>query len=268
MYPFKTIRFNKDAGIYRLTLNRPEVKNALSKLMISEMTEAVMDAAEDSNARVLLIDHEGDVFCAGADMADLIRLNNREDGLQYARLLFDLLNSIEKSPIPVVLSARGNVFGGGIGILAAADVSFLDETCRLCFSEVKIGMVPAVVSSFVLKKIPSGIARELMLTAREFTAHEAQSYGLISFALPADLLEKQLKIAIQTLLSNKKKALAVCKEMIFTSSRIAWHGAIREYTTELFADLLFNEETREAMQAFLQRKNINNTDKDKNDRTK
>ena len=251
-FPYKTVRLTReDSGISRLILSRPEVRNALSRLMISEMTEAVMDVQDDTATRALVIDHEGDIFCAGADLTDLSESGNREEGLQYARLLFDLLDLIEKSPFPVVVTAHGSVYGGGIGLLAAADITFLTENCRLCFSEVKIGMVPAVISSFVLKKISSGRARELMLSAREFDAHEALDYGLASFVLPADQLQQQVNLYLQALVSNKQKALEECKKMIFTSSRITWLGAAREYTTGIFADMLFSKEARESIRSFL-----------------
>ncbi|MGB9746926.1 MAG: enoyl-CoA hydratase/isomerase family protein [Bacteroidales bacterium] len=254
IFPFKTIRLTSEKGVYTLTLNRPEAKNALNRLMISEMTEAVMEAADNSTARLLVFDHEGDVFCAGADLTDLSESTSREEGLQYARLLFDLLESIEKCPFPVIVSAHGNVYGGGIGILAAADISFLTENCRLCFSEVKIGMVPAVISAFVLRKVSSGRARELMLTAREFDAREALEYGIVSFVISPENEKKHLDTILQSLLSNKQKAMAACKNMIFTTSRISWLGAVKEYSTSLFADLLLAQEAREAIASFVERK--------------
>lgn len=252
LFPYKTVRLTKeDGGICRLTLSRPEVKNALSRLVISEITEAVMDVQEDVSTRTLVIDHEGDIFCAGADLSDLSELNSREEGLKYARLLFDLLDLIEKSSFPVVVTARGNIYGGGIGLLAAADITFLTENCRLCFSEVKIGMVPAVISAFVMKKISAGRARELMLSAREFDAHEALDYGLASFILPVDQLQQQVKLYLQYVVSNKQKALEECKKMIFTTSRITWLGAARDYTTGIFADMLFSSEAQESVKSFL-----------------
>lgn len=261
-FPYKTLRLTKEnSGIYRLVLNRPEVKNALNRTMLAEMTEAVMDVQEDEATRALVIDHEGDTFCAGADLSDLSKLESREEALQYARLLFDLLDLTEKSPFPVIVTAHGNIYGGGIGLLAAADITFLTENCRLCFSEVKIGMVPAVISAFVLKKISSGSARELMLSAREFKANEALEYGLASFVLPADQLQQQVNLYLQTLVANKQKALAECKKMIFTASRITWLGAARDFTTGVFADMLLNQDARESIKSFLSAKKMKGQNK-------
>lgn len=167
-------------SVYSITLNRPEKHNAFDAEMIKSVTAAVQEIPAD--ARLALFSGNGKSFCAGADVsymklqATFSEEQNRED----ARKLAAMFEAIYQLPVPTVVYAHGNIFGGGLGILAACDIAIASDDARFCFSEVKLGIIPAVISPFVLRKTGVGFARRYFQSGEIFSAEIAEKAGLIS----------------------------------------------------------------------------------------
>ncbi len=161
----------REGQIARVRLNRPEVGNAMSDVTLRELTAAFRAAGD---ARAVIVTGEGKHFCAGADIEWMKKGGGKDD----ARLLVDMLSAVQECPAPVIVAAHGAVYGGGLGLLAACDVAVVAENARFCFSEVKLGIMPAVISCFVLPKIGVANARRYYLTAEVFDAAAALRMGL------------------------------------------------------------------------------------------
>lgn len=202
--------------VVTLWLNRPEVKNALNEMMITEFTEAVQSLNQHADLRVLVIRGRGDGFCAGADLNYMQKTGSQsfDENVQDARRLVSLFSAISSTNLPVVAYVNNYVIGGANGIVAAADIAIAVEGSRFAFSETRIGLVPGVISPFVLRKAQHGNVRDWMLTGRSFTAPEALAAGLIQYIEPTSAPESILNKVIQHLLSASPTAIAACKNLI------------------------------------------------------
>ena len=174
------ITTNFENFVYSITLNRPEKHNAFDAEMIKAITAAVHELPPD--ARLVLFSGNGKSFCAGADVS-YMRLQatfSEEQNRDDAKKIAQMFEAIYELTVPTVVYAHGNIFGGGLGILAACDIAIASDDAKFCFSEVKLGVIPAVISPFVLRKTGVGFARRYFLSGEVFSAEVAESAGLIS----------------------------------------------------------------------------------------
>ena len=178
----KHIKLEESDGVLRIALSRADKRNAFHPEMIKELTKAFKDAAK-SKARALVLSGEGESFCAGGDldwMKSMAKFSDKEN-LKDSEQLFDMFEAARVCPLPILGRAHGHAMGGALGLLAICDIVAAETQTQFCFSEVKIGLVPAVISSFCIDKMNPSKARELMLTGKLFTASEALEAGLIHF---------------------------------------------------------------------------------------
>lgn len=241
--------------VSRVTLARPSARNAMNAAFLGELETVFRALARDEAVRAVLVDSEGPDFCAGADV-DWMRAGGRmapEEGEKDARRFADMLSAVEECPVPVVVAARGNVFGGGLGLLAACDVALLADDARLCFSEVKLGIMPAVISCWVLPKIGIANARRWYLTAELFGAREAVAMGLAHEAVPAAELAGRADKAAASVLKNGPRAVRTAKAMI---PRIAAAPLAErvDMTVETLVRLRSSPEGQEGLTAFLEKR--------------
>ncbi len=194
-----------------IILNRPEVKNAFHPEMISEVTQTFQSLKSDQSIKAVLIKGEGSVFCAGADLNWMREMVNYsfDQNIQDSEKLWDMFEAIRQTEAPVFVKAQGSVFGGALGILACADYVFAEESTKFCFSEVKLGLAPAVISSFILRKCQDSFIRPLMLSAEVFDTDAAEGVGLIHSRYHSDisddrLLEKFSNNGLQAMRETKK----------------------------------------------------------------
>ena len=177
----KIENLESDSKIKVLTLNRPEVKNAFHPEMISEITAFFRQEHQQNSSRLIIMKGEGDVFCAGADlnwMKDMVNFSIEENLVDSGKL-WDMFESVLHCQVPVVALAQGAVMGGGLGLLVAADYVLAEEKTVFCFSEVKLGMAPAIISGFITRKIADAFCRPLMISGETFDTGAAQKIGLI-----------------------------------------------------------------------------------------
>ncbi len=173
--------FEKDSSIKIVSLNRPGIKNAFHPEMISEITSIFLSAHSENNLKLIVLKGEGTVFCAGADinwMKDMINYT-LEQNLADSAILWEMFQAIQTCRTPVIGIAHGAVFGGALGLLSCCDYVFAEEKTKFCFSEVKLGLAPAIISGFISRKISDAFYRPYMLSAEIFTASDAKNMGLI-----------------------------------------------------------------------------------------
>ncbi len=257
MNKYETIEFDIDHGIGTLWLNRPEVQNAFNSYMISEIIECLEEAEQNPEVLALIIRGREKVFCAGADiqwMKNFSKLSYSEDYQQNLHLArcFYMIYTFSKPTIAVV---HGAAFGGANGILAACDMAYALQDAVFSFSEVKIGIIPATISPYIIKRTGESNARELMLTGRRFNGEEAEKKGLINQSFHSvDAMEEYLQQILEELYTSSPQAMASCKELIFNITKSQNFNETIDYTARMIADARASEEGQEGMAAFLEKR--------------
>lgn len=250
-----SILTNRSGPVLTITLNRPESHNALTPEMIASLTRLFREVADDATVRVIVLAGNGRSFCAGADLAhmraaaDFSFEQNRADG----EAIFDLMLAVDECPKPVVVRVQGVAIGGGAGLVSCCDSVVADEKAAFGFSEARLGIVPAVISPFVLAKIGSGAARELFLTGERFDAMTARTIGLVQHVVGGVELDAAVAGRVEQLLQAAPGAQAAIKTLI-RAARYQPPAAMRDYTTQLIAERRASDEGREGMSAFLERR--------------
>jgi methylglutaconyl-CoA hydratase len=249
------LRLRRDGPIARLTLARPEVRNAINDEMVARLAHAARQLSEGDRPRALLIEGEGPAFCAGADlnwMTRMVGYSHEENMLDASRIaiMFQVLNAL---PFPVVARVHGAALGGGAGLAAIADVVVAEDTAVFGFTEVKLGILPAVISPYVLAKIGSSAARELFLTGARFTATRAREIGLVHHVVAAEQLDATVERLLRELLTSGPEAMAAAKALI---ARIACElpEDVIGLTSESIARQRVSREGQEGMKAFLEKR--------------
>ena len=259
MTNYQHIEFELDNKIGTIWMNRPEKHNAMNAEMIGEIIDCFESVSELDDVRVVVLRGKGKSFCAGADLnymkgiASFGFQENYEDSLKLAKC-FNAIYTCKKPTIAVV---HGAAIGGANGLLAACDFVYCHEETKFAFSEVKLGIAPATISPYVVKRTGEYNARDLMLTGRRFLGHEAEKYGLANKSLNETELEEQLKLTIKFLMTSGPDAMAACKELLYTiSNKLDFENSI-DYTAKLIAELRASKEGQEGMASFLEKRKPN-----------
>lgn len=245
-----------DRGVVTLTLNRPTVHNAFNAELVAALSEA-LERIADEGARVLILTGEGHSFSAGADlnwmrdMASADESENRED----ARLLAAMLRRLDQLPCPTIARVNGHAFGGGVGLIACCDLSVALEHARIGLTEVRLGLVPATISPFVVPRIGISHARRYMLTGERMDAQTAQRIGLLTDIVPPGQLDGHIADLVDLLLAGGPKAQARVKSLIrLVSSSQADAEELDRRTSETIAALRVSREGQEGLSAFLEKR--------------
>lgn len=204
-------------AVLTLTLDRPEVRNALSAELVGALTQAVQEAGRDESVRVIVLTGTGRAFSAGADLAALQALStaSAEANLADSEHLADLFKAIYHSPKPIVAKVQGHAIAGGCGLAAVCDLSYVSADAKLGFTETRIGFVPAIVSVFAVRKLGEGAARDLLLRGRLLDASEAARLGLVTEAVPADELDDVVDAVCHELATETSaSAVALTKRLL------------------------------------------------------
>ena len=246
------VRITVEDGIARVAMTRPERKNAFAPEMIESLRAAFRAIGKRNDIRAVVLSGDGDVFSAGADLdwmrkaADYSFSENVADALRLA----DCLEALRECPKPVVARVQGAAMGGGAGLVAAADIAVVADDTVFAFSEVRLGLVPAVISRFVLPRIGEAAARELFLTGERFDAAHAHSIGLVARVVRAADLDTAVNQRLEALAAGGPAAQSAVKRLI---SRVAADpDGSREYTARMIAACRASEEGRDGMTAFLE----------------
>jgi methylglutaconyl-CoA hydratase len=238
------LRVEREGAVLRLTLARPETRNAFDETLLAELATAFVDVGK---ARAVVLAGEGKSFCAGADIAWMrasIELDY-DANVAEANALRRTLLAIDECPAPVVAAVQGHAFGGGAGLVACADIALAHEQARFAFSEVKIGIIPAVISPFVLRKIGESAARRYFLTGERFDAHTALRIGLVH-EVTGDL-DAALARVLDELETAGPRAARHAKKLVLDRP----DGA---ETARRIAERRTSDEGQEGLRAFLERR--------------
>ena len=242
-------------GVLRVSLNRPEVRNAFDEEVIAALTALAKDAARDPTLRAIVLSGEGPAFCAGADLGWMMKAvaYTRQDNLRDAEDLARMLELLDSLPVPLIGRVHGAVLGGGVGLVAVCDIVVASDDAVFAFSETKLGILPAVISPYVLAKIGASAARELFLTGARFDAVRARELGLVHRVASAASIDDVVDGYLGEILTSAPSALAAAKELIkeIHGSRPA---EVIGLTTLRIAEQRVSAEGQEGMRAFLEKR--------------
>jgi len=242
------VRYEASAGVATLTMDQPANRNALTPSLLNGLGDGFSYALADPSVRVAVLTNTGPAFCAGAD------LSGRSDAVVEARFgLADLLNTILDFPKPVVARIAGHCMGGGVGLAAACDLSVAEDTVRFGFTEVRIGVAPAIISVVCLPKLRRGDALELFLTGERITAARAAEVGLITSAAPASRLDSVVSDLVGKLAAGGPIALNAAKRLVFDVPHWERENAFVR-TTEVSQTLFASDEAAEGIAAFREKR--------------
>ena len=250
-----SILSDREGSVLRLTLNRPDVRNAFDEELIAALTAAAAAAAEDRSLRAVVLAGTGKAFCAGADigwMAKAIAYSHREN-LADAEDLARMLERLDTLALPVIGRIHGAALGGGVGLAAVCDMVIAADDTVFALSEVKLGILPAVVAPYVLRKIGVSAARELFLTGARFGAARAQQIGLVHEVVPPAELDAAVARRLAEVLSAGPRAVGIAKALLREIAGANPRDVIG-LTTNAIASQRVSEEGQEGLRAFLEKR--------------
>ncbi|HXG42473.1 MAG TPA: enoyl-CoA hydratase-related protein [Dehalococcoidia bacterium] len=251
----RVVEVSREGPVARIVLCRPQVHNAFDEHLIAQLHEAFRRLATDEGVRVVVLAAEGPSFCAGADLDWMRRAASwgEEENRRDAAALAAMLRAVAECPRPVVARVHGNAFGGGVGLVAAADLAVAAAPAQFAFSEVRLGLAPATIAPHVVEKIGPGWALRLFLTGERIDAHQALRIGLLYRVVPPEELDTAVDEVVRLLLLGGPQAQAACKELVRRVARE--RGAqVDDYTARLIASLRSGDEGQEGVRSFLEKR--------------
>jgi methylglutaconyl-CoA hydratase len=244
--------------IATITMRRPEVHNAFNAQLVQDLQAAFTGLIQDTRLHAVILTGDGPSFSAGADLSMMKEAAtfSQEQNLSDALRLADLFDIINTFPCPVIARVNGTAMGGGVGLLAVCDIVIAAETARLAFSEVKLGIAPAVISPYVVRKIGETHARVLFVTGERFSAARAREIGLVHTVVKLEELDAAIEKIVKELLRSGPAALRACKQLALNVGRMD-HDTARRYTAEMIATLRVSLEGQEGLRSFLEKRDPN-----------
>ncbi|GAB3034041.1 enoyl-CoA hydratase/isomerase family protein [Bowmanella dokdonensis] len=243
-------------GVATVTLNRPEKHNAFDDTLIHELTRLFKQAGEDPKVRVLVLAANGKSFCAGADANWMKRMAGYsfEENVTDAKALAMMLHTLNFLPKPSIAKVQGAAFGGAVGLIACCDMAIGSKMSKFCLSEVKLGLIPATISPYVIEAIGKRTARRYFTTAEVFSAHRASDLGLLSEAVTEEELDQTVEDLIAQILKNSPDAVAAAKQLIFDVTEPSDDEELMEKTSLRIATIRVSEQGQEGLNAFLEKR--------------
>ena len=253
---FETLNFQIESQLATVTLNRPDVRNAFNETTIAEITQVFQQLDADTSVRAVVLAANGPAFCAGADlkwmkkMADYTHAENLADAGQLAAMLA----AIYRCSKPVVAKVQGDCYAGGMGLVAACDIAVSVDTANYCLSEVKLGLIPATISPYVIKAMGESAARRYFITAERFAASEAQRIGFVHEVVNAEALDSKVAEIVKALVSNSPNAVKQAKKLVQDVASREITPELVAATVEGIAQIRASEEGREGVRSFLEKR--------------
>lgn len=243
-------------GVATLTLNRPDIHNAFDDLLIEAMTTELKRLEQNSMVRVVVLASSGRSFSAGADLAWMRRMADYsyEENLTDIGKLSDLMQTLSQLQQPTIAKVQGAAYGGGVGLVACCDMAIASERSVFCLSEVKLGLIPAVISPYVVAAMGPRAARRYFLSAEVFKATEALRWGLVHEVVADEQLDQAVERLIEGLLRNGPVAMAAAKQLIERVSFCPLDAALIQDTSERIANIRASAEGKEGLNAFLEKR--------------
>ena len=253
---YNTLIYGIKDDIARVTLNRPDVHNAFNDEMLSELIEVFGELDKlGTRVRAVVITGEGKSFCAGADINWMRKMvdYSYEENIADSNRIADCMSALYNLPQPTISRVNGAAIGGGMGLVTAADIAIAADSAQFSLSEVKIGLIPACISPYVIMRAGPAACREFFLTGERLTAEKALSYRLINQVVPYNELDSAVEERLKQLKSSGPEALAACKKLIRGVYMMPLADA-KPYTVKMIAELRTSAEGQEGMKAFLEKR--------------
>lgn len=252
----ETILYKIDGPVARITLNRPEIHNAFNDVMLAELVAIFKEIEyQKGEVRVVVLTGNGKSFCAGADLHWMKKMidYSYEENIEDSNQVSECMHRLYSLPQPTVCRANGAAIGGGMGLVAACDVVVAQEEAVFSLSEVKLGLVPACISPYVIKRAGESKCREFFLSGERISAQKALSAGLVNEVVSSVDLDAAVERWVAQFLKNGPEALAVCKQLLENVPGMPLDGA-KGYTADVIAKLRISQEGQEGMNAFLEKR--------------
>ncbi len=250
------LQIEKKDGVARVTLDRPDVRNAFDDALIARLTEAFEQIGADASVRAVVLAGNGPAFCAGADLNWMKRMAGYgyEQNLADAQALADMLAALDRLPKPTIARVHGPAFAGGTGLVAACDIAVGAPEAKFCFSEAKLGLSPATISPHVMRAIGERAARRYFLTAEVFDAAEAEKIGLLSVLVSSRELDSFIDGLLKHLLAGGPVAMGKIKELVRAVANRPVDDALARDTAKRIAEIRVSPEGREGIASFLEKR--------------
>ncbi len=252
----QTIEITRVPQVATIWLNRPEMRNAFNEVSIAEITQAFRELDRDRGVRVIVLAARGSAFCAGADLHWMQKMAGytHEENLRDAAALAEMLRVIHTCSKPTVARVQGDCYAGGIGLVAACDIVVAQDTAGFCLSEVRLGLIPATISPYVIRAIGERASHRYFLTAERFDAATAHRIGLVHELATAESLDHEVDKLVQALLACSPHALDEAKRLIRDVAGEAIEPSLIADTVRRIADIRVSAEGQEGVQAFLNKR--------------
>jgi len=253
---YQTLEIRQEQAVATVWLNRPDVRNAFNETSIAELTQAFRALDADSSVRAVVLAARGVAFCAGADLNWMKKMAgySREENLEDAAGLAAMLRAINDCGKPVVARVQGDCYAGGMGLATACDIVVAAETANFCLSEVKLGLIPATISPYVIRAMGAQAARRYFITAERFSAAAAQRMGLVHECVPADGLDDAVGALLKALLAASPDAVGAAKRLVNDVAGQPLTDALVQDTVVRIADIRASEQGREGVRSFLEKR--------------
>ena len=253
------LKINTIGAVATVTLNRADVRNAFNAEVIGELTDTFRDLGQRDDVRCIVLAAAGTAFCAGADLNWMRRMADytREENLSDAGQLATMLRTIYECPKPTIARVQGDAYAGGTGLVAACDIAISVDSANYCLSEVRLGLIPATISPYVIRAMGARAAHRYFLTAERFDASEAHRIGFVHEVVAASALNARVAELAQMLVNAGPQALRLCKKLVQDVAEQAITPALVQMTVGRIADIRVSAEGREGVQSFLQKRKPN-----------
>ncbi|RLF59383.1 MAG: enoyl-CoA hydratase [Thermoplasmata archaeon] len=253
---YETLDVKQENDIVTISLNRPDVHNAMNEQLMKELTQCFQEMSKDKKVRIIILTGNGKSFCAGADLNWMKSMVNysKEENIRDSRLLLDLYETIYQCPKPVIGKINGHAFGGGIGLVAVCDLVFAIPGCKFAFSETKLGIIPSVISTYILRRI-IGIShvRRLFLTGERFSSEYAEKIGLLDYIIEENEIDEKIMKYCSILKSSGPISIQEIKELLNSYEQLSIKK-YKEHTVEKISELRVSKEGQEGINAFLEKR--------------
>jgi len=255
---YETIKTTTEEKVVTIFLSRPELHNAMNEKLMKELTSCFKELSKNENIRIIVLTGQGKSFCAGADLNWMKKMVNysREENIEDSKLLTELYESIYNCSKPVIARVNGHAFGGGIGLFAACDIVIAAQGCKFAFSEVKLGIIPAVISTYVGRRINISTMQRLFLTGERFDSEYAKEIGLVDFVVSREDIDNEIKKYVDLLLSSGPNAIKEVKTLLNRYEKMSIEE-YKKFTIEKISELRVSKEGQEGINAFLEKRKTN-----------
>lgn len=252
----QNLKISDEGAVARITLTQPEIRNAFSDEVIAEITAAFLDVGGRAHVRAVVLAAEGPAFCAGANLHWMRRMADytRDENVADAGKLAEMLRVIYECPKPTIARVQGDVYAGGMGLVAACDIAVAVDTAGFCLSEVRLGLIPATISPYVIRAMGARAAHRYFLTAERFGAAEALRIGFVHELVTAESLDAKVDDLLKALTSASPNAVRECKKLVAEVAEREINADLVAATVQGIADIRSSSEGKEGVQSFLQKR--------------